>query len=334
MEKNKLMKLILDNYEGKLNSSEFSSKEVEKSIRDAIIEFTGGSNEITPKDLMEGRSSGLFALIEDIITEVAYEALKAENPLFNYFEEHNLAEGDTKVFKVKKNSRFVATRVAKGVASLRRQRLHGAEEISVDLEVLGIKFYEEFSHYISGKIDINELISKVAEALQRKVLNMMYETVTAAFTGLPALNKKSGSFAEDKLDDLITRVETNTGEKAIIIGTKKALGKITGIKGADSNTAKEDLFKQGYYGTYHGTPVVELKQAYKEGTKEYLLSDDTLYVIASGDKPFKHLLQGDTFIKESNDGSNMDLTVEYLALQAHGFAVAFTDEGFGMYELA
>lgn len=96
----------------------------------------------------------------------------------------------------------------------------------------------------------------------------------------------AGSYSEDALLDLISHVEAAAGgEKATIIGTKKALRNLK--ESIMSDGAKEEFHNMGYVGTFFGTPVVATPQRHQIGSTSFVLSDNVLTIIAGDDKPIK-----------------------------------------------
>ena len=151
------------------------------------------------------------------------------------------------------------------------------------------------------------------------------------FSKLQAPYTVTGTYDEEKLLDLIEHVETSTGESAVIIGTKKALRKIKTATMSDS--AKEDVYAMGYIGHLAGTPLVAVKQRHKDGTDDFLLSDDVIYVFAGDTKPIKRVTEGDVTMLMGNPMDNADMTQEFLMMKRTGIAVIF-DRDFGMYKMS
>ena len=244
-----LIKLAVDSYKGHV-AGNYSVDDSMEVLRQALVEANGGSTKLDYRAIRDGKCNGLFAIVEEIINKTVIEGLPESCPLFDYVDYRNLAEGDTNIFEIRDNGLFVVSDIADGTQGLRRQRLTGGEEITVKTQLKGIKIYEELRRVLAGRVDFNELIDKVAESFQKKINNDIYAAVKAGFDGLISPYKESGSFDESKLTAIIDHVEAATGKKAFILGSKQAVRKITGVKGADSASAKEDLFAMGYFGHF------------------------------------------------------------------------------------
>ena len=326
-----LVKIAVDAYKGHV-AGNYSVDDSMEVLRQALVEANGGSTKLDYRAIRDGKCNGLFAIVEEIINKTVIEGLPESCPLFDYVDYRNLAEGDTNIFEIRDNGLFVVSDIADGTQGLRRQRLTGGEEITVKTQLKGIKIYEELRRVLAGRVDFNELIDKVAESFQKKINNDIYAAVKAGFDGLISPYKESGSFDESKLTAIIDHVEAATGKKAFILGSKQAVRKITGVKGADSASAKEDLFAMGYFGHFYTTPIIVMENAHKVGSTDFVLSND-LYIVASDDKFVKFVTEGDTLIIPGDALGNADLSQEYFMAERYGISVVFA-EAFGEYALA
>ena len=329
---NDVIKLAVDMYKGHV-AGNYSVSDSNEVIRQALIEANGGSSTLDYRAIRDGQCNKLFALIEEIITKTVIEGLPESCPLFNYVDFRNLAEGDTNVFEIEDGGLFFVAEIAEGTQGLRRQRMEGGEELTIKTKVKGIKIYEELRRILADRVDILKMIDKVSESFQKNINNDIYAVTVSAFEGLVAPYKESGSFDEAKLTAIIDHVEAATGQTAKIIGSKQAVRKITGVKGADSNSAKEDLYAMGYFGHFYNTPILVMNNAHKVGSKEFILGDD-LYIVAGEDKFIKFVTEGDTLIINGNPIDNSDLSQEYLMAMRYGMKAVFASEGFGHYALS
>ena len=326
-----LIKLAVDSYKGHV-AGNYSVDDSMEVLRQALVEANGGSTKLDYRAIRDGKCNGLFAIVEEIINKTVIEGLPESCPLFDYVDYRNLAEGDTNIFEIRDNGLFVVSDIADGTQGLRRQRLTGGEEITVKTQLKGIKIYEELRRVLAGRVDFNELIDKVAESFQKKINNDIYAAVKAGFDGLISPYKESGSFDESKLTAIIDHVEAATGKKAFILGSKQAVRKITGVKGADSTSAKEDLYAMGYFGHFYTTPIIVMENDHKVGGTDFVLGND-LYIVASDDKFVKFVTEGDTLIIPGDALGNADLSQEYFMAERYGISVVFA-EAFGEYALS
>ncbi len=332
MDKN-LIKMAVDAYKGHV-AGNYSVDDSMAALKNALIEANNGSTKLDYRAIRDGKCNGLFAIVEEIINKTVIEGLPESCPLFNYVDFRNLAEGDTNVFELRDDAVFIVSDIADGTQGLRRQRFDGGEEITVKTQLKGVKIYEELRRILAGRVDMNRMIDKVSEAFQKQITNDMYDAVVAGFDGLvsPYTNGAAGTFAEGTLTDIIDHVEAATGMKATILGSKQAVRKITGVKGADSDSAKEALYAMGYYGQFYTTPVVVMQNAHKVGSTDFVLGND-LYIVASDEKFVKFVTEGDTLIIPGEMTANADLSQEYLMAMRYGLKSVMSEQ-FGIYKLS
>lgn len=326
-----LVRLAVDAYKGHVTGN-YSKDDNMEVLRQALIDANGGSTKLDYKAIRDGKCNGLFAIVEEIITKTVIEGLPESCPLFNYVDFRNIAEGDTNLFEIRDNGLFVVSEIANGTQGLRRQRLAGGDEITVKTRLKGIKIYEELRRILAGRVDFNDMIDKVSESFQKKINEDIYMAVKAGLDGLVAPYRRSGAFDEAVLTEIIDHVEAATGKKAYILCSKQAVRKITGVKGSDANSAKEELFAMGYYGHFYTTPIVVMENAHKVGTTEFVLDND-LHIIASDEKFVKFVTEGDTLIIDGKAIDNADLSQEYLMAMAYGVNVIMSSVA-GEYALA
>lgn len=207
----------------------------------------------------------------------------------NLVDYRNVAEGDSPVFVVGDNDLFVVSDVADGTQGIRRQRLPGVNETTIPTRMKMVRIYEEMNRVLSGRVDFNDMINKVAQSIQQKLLSDIYTLwagATAAQMGGATYFPAAGAYDEDALLELISHVEAAAGGKvATIIGTKKALRAIK--DSINSDGYKDDLYNMGYAGKFYGTPVVAIPQLHKVGTTDFIMDDNMLTIIAGDDKPLK-----------------------------------------------
>ena len=326
-----LIKLAVDSYKGHV-AGNYSVDDSMEVLRQALIEANGGSTKLDYRAIRDGKCNGLFAIVEEIINKTVIEGLPDSCPLFDYVDFRNVAEGDSNVFELSDAGVFVVADAADGTQGIRRQRMAGGEEITVKTQLKGIKIYEELRRVLAGRVDFNQLIDKVSESFQKKINEDIYTAVKAGFDGLVAPYKQSGTFSETTLSTIIDHVEAATGKKAVILGSKQALRKITGVKGADANSAKEDLYNMGYFGHFYTTPIIAMENGHKVGTTDFILGSD-LYIVAGDDKFVKFVTEGDTLIIPGDALGNADLSQEYFMAQRYGLKTVFC-EVFGEYQLS
>ena len=272
----KLIKLAVDGYHGHLG--EYSVKDSQEVLRQAMIEANNGKTSMNYKDIRDGKCSNLFAITEVLIDKVSEEGLKGDEFFTNFIEDRNTSLGDTNIFHTTKPCLLTVADIAEGTQGIRRQRLEAGQDITVNTQLRAVKVYEEINRVLAGRIDFNDLVDTVGRSFTQYDLDSAYLAWTSMFTKLDPVYTQSGSYNEDKLLDLIEHIEASTGDTATIVGTRKALRKITTATMGEQ--AKSDLYSMGYLGHIAGTPMVAMKQRHKIGSTEFILPDDTVYIFA------------------------------------------------------
>jgi len=330
MEKNAtLVKLARDVYKNKFSHEKYSNSDATEVLRQHFIELNGGSTKLDYK-AMRRNGAQMFEILEEILQNTVLEGLPEDNFFKQFVEYKNLALGDQNSFYVPDRTMLVISEIADGTSALRRQRLDVGTNVSIPVSWKGIKIYEHLSRLLSGRVDFNEMLEALEEAFRLKINEDIYTAFTGAFTSLPAGFTSNGSFDEDTLLDLIEHIEAATGKSAIISGTRKALRKVTTAIISDS--AKEEMYKMGFYGSFNGTPMVRIKQVHNVGTYTFKLSDNDLYITTGDEKPVKFITEGEMRIINGDALSNQDLTQDYFSATQYGTGIVITDL-FGKYQL-
>lgn len=330
-----IVKLAVDAYKG--NVEKYSTKQSQDVLRQALIDANGGSTKLDYKAIRDGKCSGLFTLIEEILSRTVVEGLQGDEYFNALVDFRNLAEGDQNVFVVEDNTLFVVSEAADGTQGIRRQRLGGAKETSIPTSLKAVRIYEELNRVLSGRVDFNDFINKVAESFRQKLLNDVYglwSGATVADLGGATYFPTAGTYDEEGLLDLIAHVEAAAGGKpATIVGTKKAIRNL--IPSIQGEGFKSDLYNLGYAGKFYGTPVVVTPQRHKVGSTDFVLKDNVLTIIAGDDKPIKVVYEGNPIVLMGDPTTNADFTQEYFYGEKYGMGIVLAggNAGIGRYEM-
>ena len=302
-----LQKLSLDITRGKVEK--YSATEGSDVIREAILEACGMENGWDVYKFQQNKYE-VYRILSETIT-VALSELMIDK-YRDWVDFKDTALGDIAEFRVTNNDLFKVGLVADGTNQLRRQKLLQGR-LAMTGFPMGVKIYAEFLDFMMGKIDWQDMVNRVAKSMDNKVAELIVKQIESAYTGLDTKYVQSGSYDEDKLMELVARVEAKTGEKATIFGTRKALAKLR--KGDISTMAvadKDDIRNHGYVTVLQGVPVVEIPQTLDQNG-DFALSADMLFVVPQGTKMIKLGFEGDAYIAEVNDpATRMDQQMEYL----------------------
>lgn len=302
-----LQKLSLDITRGKVEK--YSMTEGSDVIREAILEACGMENGWDVYKFQQNKYE-VYRILSETIT-VAISELMIDK-YRDWVDFKDTALGDIAEFRVTNNDLFKVGLVADGTNQLRRQKLLQGK-LAMTGFPMGVKIYAEFLDFMMGKIDWQDLVNRVAKSMDNKVAELIVKQIENAYTGLDTKYVQSGSYDEDKLMELVARVEAKTGEKVAIFGTKKALSKLRKGEVATMAVAdKDDIRNYGYVTTLQGVPVVEIPQTLDQNG-EFALSSDMLFIVPQGTKMIKLGFEGDAYIAEVNDpATRMDQQMEYL----------------------
>lgn len=333
---NDIVKLAVDNYHG--NVKNFSTDETNEVLRKALIDANGGSEKLTYKSMRDGKSNGLFAIIEEILANTVVEGL-TDSAFFNQMVEfRNVALGDSNLFLVEDSTLFRVDEIAEGHQGIRRQRIEGVTEVPIVTRLYAVKIYEELNRILSGRIDFNVMINRVAESFHQKLLNDIYSAwlnMTADDFGGSVYYPSyptAGTYSEDAMLDLIAHVEAASGgTQTTIMGTKKALRKL--YPSINGEAAKTDMYQNGYVGKFYGSDVIMLPQRHALGSTNFILPDTELIVVGSNaDKPIKVVYEGDPLVIQGDPLAHGDLTQTYTYMDCYGVGVvASNNSGIGKY---
>lgn len=305
-----IIKIGIDGYKGTVEK--YSVKQSQDTLRQALIEANNGSTTLDYKAIRDGKCNGLFSIVETILSKTVIDSLQSDD-FFNAFVDYrNVAEGDQNMFVVEDDTLFVVDDVSDGNQGVRRQRISGVSEVPIMTSMHMVRIYEELNRVLSGRVDFNQMISKVADSYRAKILDDIYTLwagATAADLGGVTYYPTAGTYDEDALLDLIAHVEAAAGGKtATIIGTKKALRQLK--ESIQCDGAKEELHNYGYYGKFFGSPCIAVPQRHRVGTTTFVFPDDVLTIVAGSDKPIKFVYEGDPIILMGDPMQNADFTQE------------------------
>lgn len=321
--------LMIDNYNGKVvvpaNFAEGEVKSPDEAISDAFFQVLGITDKenCTVKDITlafrnESARNGVFAIIEEVIREgIINEGWR--NAFFDRFvESRSQARGDKTVFYVEARNEVVVSRISKdGRVSLDRQRFDEGAELEVKVATYGIKVYEHIARILLGRADWSKLVARLNEAVEQFIAEKTYETFEKVCANLPTQFRHTGAYDRKAIKKMIAKVKRASGASSVtLFGTDVALEYLEdGIlaSGHVSDLAKDELHRTGRIGTWYGETLVELPNAFKQGSalKENVMADNMIYVIPNNCiKPVKMVVEPELMdINES--GVRVDDTIEF-----------------------
>jgi len=318
-----LQKLSRDVYNGSVQK--YSKDEAELAIKTAVIEACGGEWNIYS---FQENKYKVFAIMSEVLSIGLGELLTGK--FDEFVETRDTDLGDTIEFDVEDNSLFKVATIADGNTDIRRQKIYGTK-LTVATELMGVKIYEELDKFIAGRINWSKMIDKVMQSYAHEVAVKIYNAIYGSYSALVAPYKVNAVYDKTTLTDMIAHIEASTGQKAVVFGTKKALGKITDA--TPSERMKDELNMMGHYGYVAGTALLELPQAHLAGTDTFGVNDSFLLVVPNGEKIVKLILEGDAYVYDTPAGVRNDSQLEFFFGRKAGVAVLIS-RNFAIYQLA
>ena len=184
-EMNEIVRLAVDAYHG-VTTGKYSMNESMDTLRQALVAANNGSTKMDYKAIRDGKCVGLFTLIEEILSRTVVEGFQGDEYFNALVDFRNVALGDKNIFEVEDSNLFVVADATEGTQGIRRQRLGGVTQTSIPTHLKVVKIYEEMNRVLSGQVDFNYFINKVAESFRRKLLDDIYglwSTATSADFG-------------------------------------------------------------------------------------------------------------------------------------------------------
>lgn len=331
---NEIVKVAVDAYHG--NVTKYSVDQSMDLLQKALVEANGGDTALNYKSIRDGKCNGLFTLIETILDKTVVEGLQ-ESDFFNELVEfRNVALGDKNIFVVEDNDLFSVAEAAEGTQGIRRQRFMGRTETAIETSLKVVKIYEELNRVLAGRVDFNEMINLVADSFKAQMLNEIYglwSNVTQAQLGGAVYYPAAGAYDEATLLTLIEHVEAAAGgQQVTLLGTKAALRNLApSIQGADS---RSDIYNLGYYGKYFGANTFAIPQRHQIGNTNFVMDDNVITILASGEKPIKCVYEGDPLVVMPDPLTQGDLTQNYLYGSRWGLGLILpANSGIGIYDM-
>lgn len=302
MDTNALRQLSMDLYHKRV--VEFSEKEANDRLRTYIKdEICGG--EWKPYTFLQHKYE-IYEVMSELLTTTTAELSRDMFEHIAQFKDTEL--GDRIEFIVENPELYEVSVIASGTNDLLRQKLINGKAQTTGFD-LGVKIYAEFNEFMTGRIDWDKCVEKVAKSFNVAIAELIAKEWKTAYDTVSSDLKVTGDIDENKLVELVQKVESQGQGKAVIYGSKTALAKIPNITTLEAN-AREDREK-GYVSMFKGTECVELQNKYDLATKKWVLENDILFIVPSEVKPILIGFEGDAFVMDDETGERLDRQVEY-----------------------
>lgn len=274
-----LQRMAIDTYYGRKECFSDLSKSGDDIIREEILSKMSSplpENKREFRRWFKANGNEMFGLIEKTITVVHNDI--AFEQFGDFVQTELLAEGDAPEYYIENTDLFDVSVKATGVGVQMRQKMHNGKMETTAFE-LGVKIYDEFFRFLTGRINWTELVNKVAKSFSHKLATVVSGTLFGAYdesnNPFHATANKEG--VDAKLQDIVNKLSAYCGEVQIV-GTKGALANIVGLGGVFTQDAT-DKRMFGYIREFGGVPVYELAQGFDKEAKKYDIPNDTILVL-------------------------------------------------------
>jgi hypothetical protein len=320
-----LQRLALDVYNGK--NVMFNEVNGEDAIRNAINTAVGG--EFNYKNFRANKYD-VFTIIEEVLDVTLGVVITTQ--FDNLAEVKNVAIGERPSFRVEDPSLFRIARIAGGTNDLRRQKILN-RRFEVETDYFGAKIYAELEQFQAGMVDFTAMTNRLSTSFAHDLGTRIYQAIANSYSALNSTYGVTGTYNEDELFNMIEHVEAKSGKKAVVMGTRKALRKVSKSI-VMSDGMKDKMNQVGYIGTVGGTDLMLLPQAHKVGTDEFFVDDNMLLVVPSNEKLVKVVVEGEaTMIETADAGARNDQQMEYLIQKKMGVGV-MQSAIYGIYKIS
>ena len=324
-----LQKLAFDASNGILREG-YSKEQVNEAIRNAVTEACGG--EWNYYKFMENRYK-VFAIMAELMP-IAMQANLAGK--FSRFADiHDTALGDKPYFFVNDNETYPVVTVARGNSDIERNRIVD-KNFTVATLSKAIKFYEELDLFMVGKMDMATLSETASIAMSNYIGELIATTIYGSYASVGTNFKTTGAFDSATFNTMNEHVKAANGvESTTIFGTGTALSNVSDGFGY-SDGAKDKANGLGYYGSFRGSDMIQLPQAYTAGqVGTFHTSTNYLLILPSDEKIVKVLLEGQPMVSMADGSARNDMQPEVSFIRRVGAgAITVTEGNYAMWKFA
>lgn len=317
-EKN-LEKLSITLYEQSDYSKENVSGQdaMRKLMYDALgIEQNGSRREF--KRAYDQNKGNMFAVIDIAVNAVMPRVV--QNEFDNLANFHTIGAGDVPRFRNPNTELFRVARIASGTQDIRRQT-GLASSYTVPTEWYAAATYVEFEQFLTGQVDWQGFIQRIAQSFALHISETIYKAFIDSYSSVGANVKSTGAFDVDTLLQLVRHVRAQSGGSDVTVyTTATTLAKISRALEL-SETMKDELNNLGFLSVINGIQFAAFPDLYKAGTEEFLVKDDALLIIPTGEKIVDVVFEGETYTYETESSESSSLQMDFKTEKKLGIQV-------------
>jgi len=305
----------------------YTKESMNSAVREAVKDACGG--EWNYYKFMENRYK-VFALMAEILPVAMNANLAGKFEGFANFKD--TAIGDKPYFTVEDDTTYPVVTVSRGNGDIERNKIVD-RKFTIATVDKAIKFYDDMSNFMAGKMDLGRLTEKASTAMSNYVGELISDTIYGSYAAIDTEFKATGAYDAATLASIVEYVKaSNSAEKTTIYGTTTALGNIADAFGY-SDGAKDRANSLGYYGNFRESNMIALPQGFRAGTQTLAVNTSFVIVLPSDAPIVNVLFEGDALV-DMKDGMNRnDMQPEVFFSRRIGAAALTVPEGkFGMYK--
>lgn len=311
-------------------SVKYAQADMEDKLREQMLTIFGKANPTILEVERNPMGGMFFTLLEEFVGNANMTALQERFP---YARIVNVNWGDQMTFEIENSDLFDTVTIASGNFNVRRQRLENGF-VTIPTKAYGIKIFENFKRFLSGKVDWTAMISKVSASyikhIQELIMTAIYSSTPVNGNAVYNVND-AGGFDKDNVYTMVDHVQAeNMGMEVVIMGTRIALKNMTPAIATDE--ANRDMYQNGFYTTAEGYRLLVVDQMHVKNTDTFLLSNKQYMVVPMDivNGLVTIVQEGTPIITNKSIGENNDNSVEYMLYTETGVGIA-TGRKYGKY---
>lgn len=319
------------NADGQVVEISFAEKEekMNQALKREILRVAGINNMSEfPLETWAGHPTlrwATFAVVNAMVDMILPQTII--DSIGVYSDVRTIGFGDSASFDVKPRDLFAVSKAGRGkrVAELRKQ-FEG--QVTVVPENHMISVAVSLYRVLAGKENLAEFVMKAVRSIETALAYEVYDLFAAtmaaidntASTGLRVAGYTQAEFV--RLSQTVSA--WNGGQRAVAIGTQRALANILPLDANYRYDVESDLVKVGYLRNFQGTDIVVLPQLANYATPFALkLSDSYIWLLSpSANKLIKVVLEGSTIAYADETYANANLMQASTLQKMWGTAVA------------
>jgi len=310
----------------------YTVNEQNDTYRKVLLDEFGENGKFNYLALSPEKKWNFFNLIAIQIDAIIPAVLQQD--LEDFCDIRNAAWGDQLIFEVPETKLFDVLKVSQGNTNVIRQRLD-KKSITLTPEFRTIKIYDELYRFLSGRVDWNLLIDRIAMSFNSQIKYEISTAIYNTYSDLSSPYAYTGTFDITQFITMAEHVQAGCGgERPICFGTKLALMKILQAANFNSLPMLEEYNRKGYLANFMGVSLMELTQAHVPNTDTFGVNTSMLIVIPTVVQKFVKLgFEGTTQAYENSGNDNVDLSREFIFMKMYDMGILASGK-YGIYLLS